>query len=76
MGVSIETIMSDMNALAERVRNTDVEQLDYTDRVILSNELAYLTYEIRRKYKLYSDVYIVAEDKAAKRYARKYGEEI
>lgn len=81
MKPTIEQVMKDINSLQETVRAFDAaeKQLDGREisegRRILSNRLAYLTYEIRRKYELTSQYFFIAEMNAHKKYCENYEEE-
>lgn len=72
----METIMEDINSLVEKVRDTGEKVPEDIQRIVLAEHIAYLTYELRRKYKLTSDVYLIAEGKAIKTYENKYGENV
>lgn len=81
MKPTMEQIMKDINSLQETVRAYDAaeKQLDKREsdegKRILSDRLAYLTYEIRRKYDLTSGYFLVAECSAQKKYDERHDEE-
>lgn len=78
MKPTIEQIMKDINSLQETVRAYDAAEKQLGEREsdegkrILSDRLAYLTYEIRRKYKLTSQYFFIAECAAQKKYDERY----
>jgi len=78
MKPTMEQIMKDINSLQETVKAYDAaEKQRESDegKRILSDRLAYLTYEIRRKYKLTSGYFFVAECAAQKKYEKEYEKE-
>lgn len=81
MKPSIEQIMKDINSLQETVRAYDAarKQLDKNEsdegKRILSDRLAYLTYEIRQTYELTSRYFFVAETNAHEKYCSTYEED-
>lgn len=81
MKPTMEQIMKDINSLQETVRAYDAAEKQLSEREsdegkrILSDRLAYLTYEIRRKYKLTSQYFFVAECAAQNKYEKEYEKE-
>lgn len=78
MKPTMEQIMKDINSLQETVRAYDAAEKQLSEREsdegkrILSDRLAYLTYEIRRKYKLTSQYFFISECSAQKKYEKEY----
>ena len=75
MKPTMEQIMKDINSLQETVRAAEKQRESDEGKKILSDRLAYLTYEIRRKYKLTSQYFFVAECAAQKKYEKEYEKE-
>ena len=69
-----EKIISDLSHLSEMVEKYGDEFLPEEDKTDFSTELAYVLYEIRRKYELISRFYVPGECLAIKRYSNDYDE--
>ena len=67
-----EKIISDLGRLSEMVEKYGDESFPEEEKTDFSTELAYVLYEIRRKYELISRFYTVGEISAIKKYDREY----
>lgn len=68
----VTKIIEDMNKLVERVRAQGDDPIPEEELVKFSSDIAYVVYELRRKYKLISGFYTVGEMLAIKKYDREY----
>lgn len=77
MEPQIAKIFEDINRLEEVMSEVYVSKKgkDYASKKELSDCLAWVVTEIRRKYELTSFIYCVSESNAAEKYNREYGEE-
>lgn len=74
MKPTMEQIMKDIGCLQEIIRAAEKQGESSEGKKILSDRLAYLTYEIRRKYELTSQYFFVAECAAQKKYEKEYND--
>ena len=78
MKPTMEQIMKDINNLQETVKAYDAAERNFDEhersegKEILSDKLAYLTYEIRRKYELTSRYFFISETRAQNKYEKEY----
>lgn len=74
MKATLESIFADMNELERIMRNIGDEpkRMNEDEIMIMATELAFLVYEVRRKYELTSGYYCIAENQAQKKYSMIY----
>lgn len=74
MKATLETVFEDMNELQTilRMAGEDPKRLNSDQKMIMSETLAFLVYEVRRKYELTSGLYCIAENQATKKYSKIY----
>ena len=75
MRPTLQEVFEDINRLQERIKETEVNGTDETDKINLSGELAWLVCEIRRRYELTSGYYCIAEQQAADRFRKEFSDE-
>ena len=70
MKATLESIFEDMNELEKIMRKigNEPKRINADEIMIMATSLAFLVYEVRRKYELTSGYYCIAEDQAQKKY--------
>lgn len=69
-------IVNDLHSLESHIATAYIHSNEISDdeRNQIADELAFVTYEIRRQFELTSALYITSESKAERSYQQKFGE--